>query len=136
MSGRGSRRGSGRDGGSGSVLVVGICAALVSGLLLALAVGSAVVARHRAAAAADLAALAGADVVLGRAAGDPCARALAVLAAHDAASGGCVVAGDGSVTVTAQVAAGGLAGLLGSARSSARAGQATEASVVPERGPA
>lgn len=116
-----------RDKGSGSVLVLGVCSGLVSLLLLVLALSSAVLARHRAEAAADLAALAGADVVVGRAAGEPCARAEQVLLAHGAASAGCVVADDGSVLVSATVSPSGLAGVLGPARAQARAGQATEA---------
>lgn len=107
--------------------MLGICSALISLLLLVLALCGAVLARHRAEAAADLAALAGADVVVGRAAGDPCARARQVLLAQGAAPSGCVVAGDGSVLVGASVRPSGLAGVLGPARARARAGQATEA---------
>jgi secretion/DNA translocation related TadE-like protein len=128
-----ARRGP-RDGGSGSVVVVGACAALLSLLLVVLALASAVVARHRAEAAADLAALAGADVAVGRATGDPCARAAAVLHAQGAAAGVCAVAADGSVTVTALVPAAGAAGLLGPARATARAGQATSGDAVPTAG--
>ena len=116
---------SGREEGSGSVVVLAVAAVAVGALLVVSALGAAVVARHRAESAADLAALAGADVVLGRAPGDPCGRAAGVVAAHGAAVGGCAVAADGSVTVTATVALPGAFAGLGSARARARAGQAT-----------
>ncbi|WP_343077916.1 Rv3654c family TadE-like protein [Kineococcus aurantiacus] len=108
------------------MLAVGVCAATLSALLLALALTSAVVARHRAEAVADLAALAAADVVVGRAAGQPCARAAALARGQGADLLACAVAADGSVVVTAAVRPAGLAGRLGPARASARAGQATE----------
>ncbi|NAZ82554.1 histidine kinase, partial [Kineococcus sp. R8] len=111
------------DAGSGSVLVLGVCAVAFSLLLAVLGLGAAVTARHRAESAADLAALAGADVVLGRAPGQPCVRAGAVLAAAGAAVVSCAVAADGSVAVTATVAVAGRFAGLGAARASARAGR-------------
>ncbi|GAB3456565.1 Rv3654c family TadE-like protein [Kineococcus endophyticus] len=133
MSGR--RRGAGGDTGSGSVVAVGVCAALLSLLLVVLSLATAVVARHRAESAADLAALAGADVVVGRATGDACTRAAAVARAQGAALA-CGVDADGVVTVTAAVTPAGLAGLLGPARATARAGQAGAQATSGEAVPA
>ncbi|WP_432521744.1 Rv3654c family TadE-like protein [Kineococcus sp. SYSU DK006] len=116
-----------RDRGSGSVLVLAVCAALLGVGLGVLGLSSAVLARHRAESAADLAALAGADVLAGRASGAPCERAAAVLLAHGARVVGCAVGGDGSVAVSAAVLPVGPLAALGEAVARARAGQATEA---------
>ena len=120
------------DEGSGTVLVLGVCAVALALVLAVLGLGAAVTARHRAESAADLAALAGADVVLGRAPGEPCARAAGVLAASGARVATCAVAADGSVQVTAVVAVRGRFAALGAARATARAGrQSVAAGAVP-----
>jgi secretion/DNA translocation related TadE-like protein len=70
-----------RDRGAGTVVVIGVVA-LVFGIgALTVPVATVGIARHRAAAAADAAALAAADVLVGIAAGAPCAVAEQVAAA-------------------------------------------------------
>jgi secretion/DNA translocation related TadE-like protein len=117
-----TRRRAVADGGSGSVLVLGLVAVAVllagAGAVLA-QVGAAA---SRAGSAADLAALAAADVLLGRAAGEPCAVARRVAQANGAALTGCSPAADGSVVVHVEVLPGGAAAAVGSARAGARAG--------------
>jgi secretion/DNA translocation related TadE-like protein len=112
------------DEGAGTVLVLGLVA-VVTVLAAALALlGQAASARHRAEAAADLAALAAADVVLGRAAGEPCTRARRVATAGRARLTACQVLPDGSVRVETTTTPSGAAGVLGTARAVARAGSA------------
>ncbi|WP_432506967.1 Rv3654c family TadE-like protein [Kineococcus arenarius] len=128
-----SARGAPRDGGSGSVLLLGVVAAALALAVAVAGLGAAVAAGHRARAAADLAALAGADAALGRADGPACERAQRVLRANGAA-GGCAVAADGSVRVEAEVVVGGpFAALLAGtpARAAARAGAAPGGAVLP-----
>ena len=110
--------------GSGTVLVLGLCAVVMVMLGVVALLGQAVHARHRAAVSADLAALAAADVVLGRASGEPCARAAQVARAHAAALTSCAVAADRTVTVSVAVAPRGAAASLGDATATARAGPA------------
>jgi secretion/DNA translocation related TadE-like protein len=68
------------DGGSATVLVLGVCLVAFVLVTTVAALGSAVAARHRAESSADLASLAAADVLLGRAVGTPCEAARQVLA--------------------------------------------------------
>lgn len=114
-----------RDEGSATVLVVAVClVALLLGAAVS-GVGAAVVARHRAQVAADLGALAGADVTLGRAGGQACARAGAVVRAAGARLTDCWVAGTDVLVRTSAPAAAGWAGVIGPAVASARAGAAS-----------
>lgn len=113
-----------RERGSGTVLVLGLCGVAVVLLTVTVLLGGAVQARHRAAAAADLAALAAADVLLGRAAGQPCAAAGRVAAAQGGVLVRCDVAVDASVTVRVDVVPAGAAAVLGTATTTARAGPA------------
>jgi secretion/DNA translocation related TadE-like protein len=113
--------------GSAVLLVVAAMALAMLGVLLVAGVGSAVVARHQARSAADLGALAAADVIVGRAGGDPCARAASVVTAVGARVEGCTVTGSTS-SVVASVEPAGAAGGLGRATASARAGPAGQAS--------
>lgn len=113
---------SGVDAGSGTVLAVGLVAVAIL-LAAALAVlAQAAAARHRAEAAADLAALAAADALLGRAEGEPCARAARTAAANGAMLTSCRPGAGGVVTVGAEVLPDGAAAALGPARALARAG--------------
>ena len=112
------------DRGSGTVLVVAICALLVVGITSTGLLAGAALARHRAQASADLAALAAADVVLGRRAGDPCALAARVASANGGLLAGCRILPDGTVRVSVRVQPAGAAAALGSAQVEARAGPA------------
>lgn len=108
------------ESGAGTVLVLGIVAAV---LLLAVgiaALGAAQNARGAAQAAADLGALAGATAL--RDGFDPCGTAGAAVARNGAELASCEVRGAGVVRIAATRAAVGPAGLLGSARATARAG--------------
>ena len=66
------------DDGAGTVLALAIVAATFIATIAVLGVAAALAVRHRAATAADAAALAAADVLLGAAAGEPCARSAQV----------------------------------------------------------
>jgi secretion/DNA translocation related TadE-like protein len=115
-------RGQGADSevGAGTVLVLGIVAAI---LLLAVgiaALGAAQNARGAAQAAADLGALAGATAL--RDGFDPCGTAGAAVTRNGAELASCEVRSGGVVRVAATHAAVGPAGVLGSARATARAG--------------
>jgi len=112
----------GRDHGSGTVLMLGLGAVVMVLLAVVVLLGQAVSARHRAAVAADLAALAAADVLLGRASGEPCARAGRVAGAHGAELTSCTPAADRTVTVSVALTPGGAAASLGTAVATARAG--------------
>jgi secretion/DNA translocation related TadE-like protein len=116
-----------RDRGAGTVLAVGLVAVVLV-LAAALAVlTQAATARHRAEAAADLAALAAADALLGRADGDPCARAARTAAANGARLASCAPRAGAVVRVVVEVRPQGPAGALGPARAVARAGPADAA---------
>jgi secretion/DNA translocation related TadE-like protein len=78
----GKRRRIRDDDGAGAVLALAIVCATIACALAALSFGSALAARQRLVAAADAGALAAADTLLGVVAGDPCARAAEVAAAH------------------------------------------------------
>lgn len=108
--------------GSGSVLVLGLCAAVCTGVLLVSLLGGAATARHRAQTAADLSALAASDVALGRRPGQPCAAAGAVAAANGGRLVGCRQDGDSVVVVTVTVVPAGPVSRLGTAEASAKAG--------------
>lgn len=72
------------DSGAGTVLIVGlVTVVLIAGLALVTA-GVGLARGQQLSGAADAAALAAADVLLGWVAGDPCAAATRVAAAHDA----------------------------------------------------
>jgi secretion/DNA translocation related TadE-like protein len=109
------------------VLVLGVCLAAFAMVTTVAGLGSAVSARHRAESTADLASLAAADVLLGRAAGTPCAAARRVLSDNGHADGasvlGCRVAGR-QVWVRVAVRPAGWVALLGRATASASAGPA------------
>ncbi|MFI2488350.1 Rv3654c family TadE-like protein [Promicromonospora kroppenstedtii] len=114
------KQGADSEGGAGTVLVLGIVAAV---LLLAVgiaALGAAQNARGAAQAAADLGALAGATAL--RDGFDPCGTAVAAVARNGAELASCEVRSDGVVRVVAKRVAIGPAGVLGSARATARAG--------------
>ncbi|MFN8078922.1 MAG: Rv3654c family TadE-like protein [Kineosporiaceae bacterium] len=101
---RGSRRhrpGRRSDRGSGTVLALAIASVGVALALLVGGLGLAEIARHRATAAADLAALAAAGA-------EPpsCAVAADLARRNGARLGECLVAPDGSVTVTVGVSIG------------------------------
>jgi secretion/DNA translocation related TadE-like protein len=113
-----------RDRGSGTVLVLGLCALLVSGALAVGLLSAALTARHRASVAADLAALAAADALSGRRAGEPCVLAARVAQRNGGAVTQCVPDQDGSVVVEVLVRPRQGAEALGSARARARAGPA------------
>jgi secretion/DNA translocation related TadE-like protein len=109
-----------RDGGSASVLVLGLCAVVLLAGTTASALGAVAVARHRAAAAADAGALAAAArVAEGQAAA--CTAAARVVAAGGAALRHCVVEGWDAV-VTVELRPPGPVGRLGAATGRARAG--------------
>jgi secretion/DNA translocation related TadE-like protein len=74
-----------RDGGSGTVLVLGIVAVLVFALVAVLGLTSVAASAGRAASAADLAALAAADAARGIVPGEPCALAAEVAGRNGAA---------------------------------------------------
>lgn len=112
-----------RDIGAGSVLVLAVLATAMAVMVAISLLGQVVLARHRAESAADLAALAAADVVVGRVAGTPCAAAARIASANAARLLECTVGADGSVRVRAGTSAGGVAGNLGLATGTARAGQ-------------
>ncbi|HET8615805.1 MAG TPA: Rv3654c family TadE-like protein [Actinomycetales bacterium] len=113
--------------GSATVLVLGVCLLTVVLLTTVAALGSALVARHRAESVADLAALAAADVLVGRAAGQPCAAARAAVAANsrgDVTVVECRPERD-AVEVEVTVRPVGWVAAVGSATARARAGPAT-----------
>ena len=106
--------------GAGTVLILGVVAAV---LLLAVgiaALGAAQNARGAAQAAADLGALAGATAL--RDGFDPCRTAGAAVVRNGAVTASCEVLAGGVVRVVATRDASGPAGVLGTARASARAG--------------
>ena len=72
------------DRGAGTVLVVALVAVVLSAGLALVAAGVALARGQQLSAAADAAALAAGDVLLGWVAGEPCAVATRVAAAHDA----------------------------------------------------
>ena len=112
-----------REGGSASVMALGVGLALFLVAVGFQAAGAAAVARHRAGVAADLAALAGAlHVAEGPAAA--CDRARALTVENGAVLITCAVTGT-DVTVTVAVAPAGPAALVGRASASARAGPVT-----------
>lgn len=88
-------RGRRYDGGSGTILVLGLIGVGVVLVTFVTALGGAVVARHRAEAAADLAALA--------AAGSDCTGAAAVAAANGGTLSACSRLADGSCVVRVAV---------------------------------
>lgn len=112
------------DRGSGTVLVLAVCAVLVVGITSTGLLAGAALARHHAQASADLAALAAADVLLGRRTGDACAVAARVASANGGRLAECRVLQDGTVRVSVRVQPRGPAAALGSARVEARAGPA------------
>ncbi len=109
------------DQGSATILVLGICLIAMVLATAVAATGSAIVARHRAQAAADLGALAAADVLVGRAAGAPCAAAALVVRAQGATLTECELSGT-DVLVRASVEPRGPVAALGVAVAAARAG--------------
>lgn len=113
-----------RDRGSGTVLVLALCALLVSGALAVGLLSAALTARHRASVAADLAALAAADALSGRQAGDPCELAERVAHRNGGTLTQCVSDQDGSVVVEVLVRPRQGEEVLGPARVRARAGPA------------
>jgi secretion/DNA translocation related TadE-like protein len=110
--------------GAGTVLILGIIGAVVLLAVGIAALGATQNARGAAQAAADLGALAGATAL--RDGFDPCGTAGAAVARNGAEIASCEVLGGGVVRVVATRAAvgpgGKLAGGLGQARASARAG--------------
>jgi len=90
------------DGGSGSVLAIGIGLALVALLALVLPLYSALAVRQAVAGAADAAALAAADVASGLVPGYPCEMAGRVAAANSASVVSCEVDGLVVTVVTAR----------------------------------
>ena len=95
---------SGRESGSGSVLVVGAIAALVVVLLGMMALVAAAVAAQRVRTAADLAAIAGAGAAAGMlsasaGAGNPCTVAASVATANGGELRACELQGDAEVLV-------------------------------------
>ncbi|MFP5348129.1 MAG: Rv3654c family TadE-like protein [Actinomycetes bacterium] len=114
--------GQGGDHGSGSVLVLAVCAALLIALAAAGVLLAAVVARHHAQSAADLAALAAADALVGRRPGPPCEEAATAAAVNDARLSGCDVSDGVSAVVRVSVTPAGPARLIGQASAVARAG--------------
>ena len=101
----GAKRGTADERGSGTMLMIGVCAVVMMLACAAMLISGYVIAAHRVRAAADLAALSGATVAsLG---GDPCAAARTNAAAHRAQVVACKRVGDQIdfvVTVTASVA--------------------------------
>lgn len=105
-----------RDGGAGTIIVLGVVAATAGLALLAAPVAGISILRHRATVAADAAALAAADVLVGIVPGRPCALAETLAAANGAALEACVPdglivtvrvgIGNGFVPVTALATAG------------------------------
>jgi len=109
------------EGGSGTVLAVGLALVLVflmAGIVLLV---QAQVAGGRAATAADLAALAGADAARGLAVGDPCRVAADVVARHNAQLASCTIEGQPGTIVEVRTAIA-VPGLPWQARGRARAG--------------
>ena len=82
-----------RERGAGSVLALAAVAVTVTLTTAVVVVAGAWGARQLAGVAADAAALAAADVAVGRASGDPCARAAEVAGASGASVSACVVNG-------------------------------------------
>ncbi|QNO37108.1 hypothetical protein H4J02_11700 [Protaetiibacter sp. SSC-01] len=81
------------DRGAGGITALALVAATVMCALAVVALGGALTTRQRVVAAADGAALAAADALLGAVAGEPCALAARVAAAHRVALAGCRVEG-------------------------------------------
>jgi secretion/DNA translocation related TadE-like protein len=107
------------DGGSGTVVAVGVLGAVTALALATVAVSSVLVERAAAAGAADSGALAAADVAAGFATGSPCSAAEEVVVAAGASLTACEVTG-----TTAVVEAERHGGPMGIAvTASARAGQ-------------
>ncbi len=95
---------SGRESGSGSVVVVGVIAALVVVLLGLMALIAAAVAAQRVRTAADLAAIAAAAAAAGvlsssAGVGDPCTVAASVATANGGELRGCELRGEAEVLV-------------------------------------
>lgn len=89
------------DGGSSTVMALGLIAVLITATVAALAVLSAVRTAHHARSAADLAALAGAVVQQqDSGATTPCAEAERIALRHDVVLVACEVDAGGTVTVT------------------------------------
>ena len=115
-------RARGRDEGTGTVLVLAVCAALLVALAAASVLLAAVVARHRAQTAADLAALAAADALLGRRPGPACDDAAHAAAVNGGALMLCDVSDGVSAVVRVSVMPAAAARVMGPASASARAG--------------
>lgn len=88
------------DTGAGGVAALAIIAATVVCGLAVVGLGGALTARQRVVAAADSAALAAGDALLGAVAGDPCALAAKVAAAHRVALTSCRLEGAEAVVAT------------------------------------
>jgi len=121
----------GRQRGSGTVLVLGVCAVVMILAVAGLAVAGAAVSAHVAATAADLAAIAAATARV-QGAPDACASGAAVAAANASTLTRCTLLADDSVQVTVESAMSGTDGRLtrwlggGAARAVARAGPVVE----------
>ena len=113
------------DAGAGAVLVVAVLAVAVVLAASAAVLAQVTAARHRADVAADLGALAAADVLVGRAAGDPCERAARVVAANGAQLRRCRTHPERSASTQAAIRPGGVAAAFGEAVGRARAGPAS-----------
>jgi len=87
------------DAGAGGVAALAIIAATVACGLAVVGLGGALTLRQRVVAAADAAALAAGDALLGAVAGDPCALAAQVAAAHRVALSSCRLEGAEAVVV-------------------------------------
>ncbi|NYG06597.1 secretion/DNA translocation related TadE-like protein [Phycicoccus badiiscoriae] len=99
-----NRRG---EDGTVTVVVVAVMGLALTLLLGGLALASAVIATHRARAAADLAALAAAQALqAGAAPREACAVGASIMGRNGARAQRCLVAADGSVTVSATTTAG------------------------------
>jgi secretion/DNA translocation related TadE-like protein len=88
-----NRLGSTADRGSGSVVAVGLVGAIVALGAGLLGISTVLVEHRRIAGAADAGALAAADAASGLVAGEPCARALAVVAENGAQLDSCTISG-------------------------------------------
>ncbi len=100
------RRTVGDDAGAGGVAALAIVAATIACALAVVGLGGALTARQRVVAAADAAALAAADTLLGAVAGDPCALAAEVAAAHRVSLESCRLEGAEAVVAVSTRLAG------------------------------
>ncbi|MGL4174349.1 MAG: Rv3654c family TadE-like protein [Actinomycetota bacterium] len=119
-----------RTGAAGSASILMLAVALLALIVLGavVGVGSAVIARHRASAAADLAALAAADVLMGRAAGQPCSAARALARAGGGELMVCETVGQ-VAEISVAIRPPGFIGLFGFAYAKSRAGPASARTV-------